>query len=78
MQNISSTKRGGFFEYKPMYVAQLPIRTINFSNPADKSRHDQMVSLVESMLTLHKQSQQATLPEQKTRLQRQITVVVDL
>ncbi len=25
MQNISSTKQGGFFEYKPVYIAQIPI-----------------------------------------------------
>jgi len=30
---ISSTKRGGYFEYKPMYVQQIPIRRISFSTP---------------------------------------------
>jgi hypothetical protein len=33
-------------------VKQLPICTINFSNPADKARHDKMVSLVKRMLEL--------------------------
>jgi type I restriction-modification system DNA methylase subunit len=35
---ISSTKRGGYFEYKPMYVQQIPIRRISFSTPEDERR----------------------------------------
>ena len=33
MHSISSTKRGGYFEYKPMYLQQLPIRRISFTTP---------------------------------------------
>ncbi len=40
IHSISSTKQGGYFEYKPMYVSQIPIRTIDFSDPADVARHD--------------------------------------
>jgi hypothetical protein len=29
---ISSKKQGGYFEYKPMYISQLPIRAIDFSS----------------------------------------------
>ncbi len=35
-------------------LSQIPIRLINFSDPADKARHDKMVALVERMLALHK------------------------
>jgi type I restriction-modification system DNA methylase subunit len=38
----------------------------------NKTRHDRMVTLVETMLTLHKQSAAARLPDEKERLQRQI------
>jgi len=51
---------------------RFPIRTINFSDPADVARHDQMVSLVETMLSLHKKLPAARTPEEKTLLQRQI------
>ena len=46
-----------FIDYniKPTYLQKLPIRVINFSDPADKARHDKMVMLVEQMLSLHKQ-----------------------
>jgi len=54
------------------YISQLPIHPINFSDPADKSRHDWMVELVERMLALHKQLTAAKIEHEKTVLQRQI------
>lgn len=52
------------------YLSQLPIRMINFSNPAEKAAHDRLVALVESMLALHKQSPRT--PQEKDLLARQI------
>jgi len=40
-------------------LAQLPIRTINFSDKADRARHDRMVSLVEAMLDAKRKLQTA-------------------
>ena len=54
-QNISSTYRGGYLRFIYQYLAKLPIRTIDFDNPADVAMHDEMVELVERMLDLHKQ-----------------------
>ena len=51
---------------------RFPIRIINFSDHADKARHDKMVSLVEQMLSLHKQLTSAKTAHDKTILQRQI------
>jgi hypothetical protein len=61
-----------FPEVKPVQLFKLPIRTINFSDPADKARHDKMVSLVEQMLSLNKQFASAKTDHEKTALQRQI------
>lgn len=61
IHGIASTKQGGYFEYKPMYISQLPIRTIDPANPADVQAHDQMVALVAQMLDL--QSQLAATPQ---------------
>ncbi|MDE2951959.1 MAG: Eco57I restriction-modification methylase domain-containing protein [Chloroflexota bacterium] len=55
MREIASTKQGGYFEYKPMYLAKLPIRAIDFDNPDDVQMHDEMVKLVNEMLDLHRQ-----------------------
>ncbi len=54
------------------YLEQLPIRTVDFTNPADAARHDRMVSLVQRMLDLHKKLAAEGAPHVKTVLQRQI------
>lgn len=55
MRQISSTKQGGYYEQKPMYIAQLPIRRINFDDPAEKQLHDEIVAYVNEMLELQKE-----------------------
>ncbi len=72
MHSISSTKQGGYFEYKPMYLAQLPVRPIDFKKADEVKKHDKMVSLVEQMLELHKKLAGIKNPDEKTRIQRQI------
>jgi type I restriction-modification system DNA methylase subunit len=72
MHSIASTKQGGYYEYKPMYLSQLPIRIINFTDSADKARHDRMVVLVEQMLSLHKRLAEAKTDHEKTNLKRQL------
>jgi hypothetical protein len=51
----------------------LPIRPINFSDPADKARHDKMVKLVDRTLELNKQKHSGKLaPSQVDRIDREI------
>ncbi len=64
-----------FAEIKVIYVERLPIRKIDFSNPADKVRHDRMVALVERMLDLQKQFAVARSDHAKTNLQRQMDAI---
>ncbi|MEW6108884.1 MAG: N-6 DNA methylase [Nitrospirota bacterium] len=59
-------------QVKKLHVERLPIRSINFSAPTDKARHDKMVSLVEQMLSLNKKLTFAKTDHEKTALQRQI------
>lgn len=72
LKKVSTTMRGGFFRYFTQFIEQLPIREINFSNRADKSRHDSMVTLVDQMLSLHKQLAAAKTSHGRTFLERQI------
>jgi hypothetical protein len=53
-------------------LLNLPIRPINFSDHADKARHDRMVTLVEKMLDLHKRLTAAQDAGERGRLQRLI------
>ncbi len=46
---------GGYLRIGPPQVKTIPIRTIDFDNPADVRMHDDMVALVDAMLDLHRQ-----------------------
>ncbi len=75
LKKISSTFRGGYIALNRQYIEQLPIRTINFTDPVAKSRHDRMVALVTQILDLNKRLQAAQLEQEKTILARQIAAV---
>lgn len=75
LKAVSTPFRGGYLALNRQYIQQLPIRTINFSDPADKARHNRMVSLVDSMLALHKQLSAAISEHEKDVLQRQINAI---
>ena len=72
LKNVSTNFRGGYIAANKQFLVQLPIRTIDFSDPQDVARHDKMVSLVETMLDLHKQLHEVGTPHEKTRIQNQI------
>jgi hypothetical protein len=72
IKKISTPFRQGYFALNRQYIAQLPIRTIDFTNPAEKAQHDKMVSLVEQILAAHKNLSLAQTPQQKENLARQI------
>jgi len=80
--------RAGEFRYRLIYqyMEQVPIRSIDPKKPADKTKHDTIVSLVEQMLTAQKQLATARTDRDKNfyggkcdSLDRQIdTLVYDL
>ncbi len=69
---INPEKGEALVEVKKKHVEKLPVRTINFSNPAEKAQHDKMVALVEQMLSAHKALAATQSPAEKERIQRQI------
>jgi type I restriction-modification system DNA methylase subunit len=56
-------------------LKQLPVRTIDFSNPAEKAQHDKLVALVESMLGLQKKYHDGRMEQDKELYERQIKIV---
>jgi hypothetical protein len=72
LRTVCPAKLSGYTRFSSSYIAELPIPSIDFTSPADKSRHDQMVTLVEQMLTLHRQLAAVKTPDERTRLERQI------
>ena len=72
---MTTNFRGGYFAANKQFIEQLPIRTINFSNPAEKAQHDKLVSLVDNMLELQKKYHGARMEQDKELYERQIRVV---
>jgi hypothetical protein len=54
LKRVSTPMRGGFFRFFTQFMERIPIRTIDFNNPAERSQHEKMVTLVSQMLELHK------------------------
>ncbi len=75
LHNISSPFRGGYWSYGKRFIEQLPIRIINFRDPADKTRHDRVVALAQQMVSLHKRLAEARTPQDTTVIQQQIGIV---
>ena len=59
-----------FPKLNPQDILAIPIRPINFTDLAEKAMHDKMVSLVERMLALHKQSPRT--PQEQEMVKREI------
>jgi len=75
LKTISTPFQHGYFAFNRQYIEQLPIRAINFSDPAEKAAHDKMVSLVEQMLALHKDKAAAKTQSAQEVAARQIRAV---
>jgi type I restriction-modification system DNA methylase subunit len=59
LQQASNVFRGGWITCTKQYFGELPIRTINFSDKADRARYDHTVALVEAMLEAKRKLQAA-------------------
>jgi len=61
-----------YLRFFGQYIENFPVRNIDTPDPANKNRVDNVVSLVERMLSLHKQLAAAKTPAEQTQLKRQI------
>ena len=66
--------RAGQYRYRLIYqyMEKVPICVIDVAKATDRTRHDKMISLVESMLTLNKQFAAVQTPHEQESLKRQI------
>jgi type I restriction-modification system DNA methylase subunit/predicted type IV restriction endonuclease len=65
-------QRRTFPKIKGAYLKELPIPAIELDDTRQRARHDQMVELVEGMLSLHSRLAEAKTEHAKTLLGRQI------
>ena len=69
---INPEKGEALAQVKKLHIEILPIKQIDFKNTIQSSTHDNIVKLAERMLVLHKKLAVAKIPDEKTRIQRQI------
>lgn len=69
---LGDADKSGRLLQQMIYIEQIPIRTINFSDKSDKARHDKMVKLVERMLKLHKDAQEEWVGTKQEAIEREI------
>jgi type I restriction-modification system DNA methylase subunit len=55
LRQISNVFRGGWITCTKQYFGELPIRSLDLSEPTDKGRHDKIISLVDQMLSAKQQ-----------------------
>ena len=75
--NICDKVQGGFYRLKIIYIKQLSVKVINENNKSEKSLHDEIVHLVETMLQLQKEKQQTTLPDKLNHIETRIQYTDD-
>lgn len=73
LKRVTTTFHGNYFAANKQFIELLPIQPIDFADAKDKARHDKIVRLANDMLDLHKRLQAAKTPNEKTRLERQIS-----
>ena len=72
LKQVSTSFHGGYFAANKQFLVQLPILCLDLNKTTERSRHDKMISLVESMLALNKQLAAAKTPHEQENLKRQI------
>lgn len=69
---LNPEKGEALAQVKRGHLAQLPIRTIDFTDTEEVERHERMVGLVERMLELHERLGVARIERERTVIQHQI------
>ncbi len=83
LKAVCPPKLNNYIEFSARAVTSFPVRPVDLSKPADKTRHDRMVQLVEQMLEGKKQQAGAQTEKDRTyyenkcaSLDRQIDALV--
>jgi len=72
LRQISNVFRGGWITCTKQYFGELPIIRLDLKNPAERSRHDKLVLLVEKMLALMPKLRAAASEAERATLQNAV------
>ncbi|MBM9499215.1 Eco57I restriction-modification methylase domain-containing protein [Leptospira sp. 201903071] len=74
LHKIASTKQGGYYEYKPMYIEKIPILKIESINIRSK-KSDQLISLVDQMLETQEKIQKSATENDQSLYQKKAQII---
>lgn len=72
IKSIASTKQGGYYEYKPMYLSKIPIKIINESEDTEVLLRRTIEQLVEQVLGLNSELHSCRIPDRIEQLKSHI------
>ncbi|MCZ7555762.1 MAG: Eco57I restriction-modification methylase domain-containing protein [Bacteroidia bacterium] len=75
MHSISATRQGGYYEYKPMYVSQLPIVVPDKDDKHANTLRAQIEDLVRQMLDVRKRLASAKTEKDRTYYQSRVSSI---
>ena len=75
VKNSASTFRGGYYSHGKQFIAELPIRRIDFSNESQKTIHDEIVDKVHQIERLNIRMNEAQNSTAKRTIERAVKVV---
>ena len=75
VKSKASTFRGDYYSHGKQFIETLPIYRIDFSNPAEVTKHREIVESVQTIMTLKQQLEVAPNVAQRAVIERSITAV---
>ena len=77
VKSKASTFRGDYYSHGKQFIATLPIYRIDYGNPLDVQKHDNIVKHVRTIMNLKNQANHARNAMERTVFERSINAVND-
>lgn len=75
VKSKASTFRGDYYSHGKQFIATLPIYKIDFENPTEVAKHQQIVEMVQNIMQLKEQLASAPNAARRTVLEHSITAI---
>lgn len=75
VKSRASTFRGDYYSHGKQFIATLPIYKIDFENPTEVAKHQQIVEMVQNIMQLKEQLASAPNATRRTVLEHSITAI---
>lgn len=72
VKSKASRFRGDYYSHGKQFIEQLPIYKINFDDPAERKKHQQIVDMVNTIMRLKERLNEASNMAQKTIIERSV------